>query len=270
MFENEYASKDLIPTGFEYLYKEVAGGKMVLKTSAEIKTSDDVARVQEALRKEREDHATTQASLSKFGDLDPDTTRAELDKIAEYKAAAEGKLDDAAIDQIVETRITSRLAPVQRELDTTKKDLTTAQTNLTEFQNKDNRRSVEDLVRDAGTKANLTTGGLADALFMAPHVFEKDDQGNFVTKDGIGVTPGLPPEVWLTEMQPTRSHWWPASQGGGSTGGTGGTGGTNPFSAENWNMTEQGKLVKADASKAEQMAKSAGTTVGGGKPPAKK
>jgi hypothetical protein len=40
----------------------------------------------------------------------------------------------------------------------------------------------------------------------------------------------------------------------------------NPWTADNWNMTEQGKIYTSDPSRAEQLAKAAGTTVGGPRP----
>jgi len=45
----------------------------------------------------------------------------------------------------------------------------------------------------------------------------------------------------------------------------------NPFTHDNWNLTKQGAIVKEHGTaKAEQMAKAAGTTVGGPQPTAKK
>jgi hypothetical protein len=61
--------------------------------------------------------------------------------------------------------------------------------------------------------------------------------------------------------------------GGGSGGSQNnfGTGGTNPWSLDGWNMTKQGQYVRENGvEKAEQMAKSAGTTLGGPKPMPKK
>ena len=57
-----------------------------------------------------------------------------------------------------------------------------------------------------------------------------------ITRDNVGVTPGIDPAVWLSEIQAKRPHWW-------------------------------GEMVGTGA---EQMAKSAGTFIGGGKPLARK
>jgi hypothetical protein len=266
MLENEYETKEAIPSGWDHLYRDL-GGKYVLKQAGDVKSPTDVSNVQEALRKERSDHDIVKTNLAKFGSLDPVTTRTELDKINEYKAAAAGKLDDAAIDAIVETRITSRIAPVQRELDTTKIALETSTASLASMETVASKRTIEDLVRTAGVKSKLTDTGMADALFMAPHVFTKDPITNgFITKENVGVTPGIGADVWLTEMQSTRPGWWPESQSGGATGGNGKNHSNNPFSYENWNLTEQGKVLTESRDKANQMAKSAGTTVGGKRP----
>jgi hypothetical protein len=110
---------------------------------------------------------------------------------------------------------------------------------------------------------------LEDALEVAGRMFEVDEDGKVVTKDEVGVTPGIDAVVWLTEMQNKRPHWWGTTSGGGSRGNNGNNGtttGNNPFTREHWNMTEQGKLVKTNRARAEQLARSAGTTIGGGMP----
>ena len=106
-------------------------------------------------------------------------------------------------------------------------------------------------------------------VMMYSGMFEISDDGNVVTRDGVGVAPGLDADAWLGELQERKPHWWPASQGGGArgTGGGGGFQGKNPWTAEGWNMTEQGKLLRDKGKEyADRMAAAAGTTVGGSKP----
>ena len=58
------------------------------------------------------------------------------------------------------------------------------------------------------------------------------------------------------------------SQGGGSRDGNGSlNGATNPWSADGWNVTQQGAIYKADAGKAAQYAKAGGVPVMGGSRP---
>ena len=133
---------------------------------------------------------------------------------------------------------------------------------------------IHDAVRKAAVGAKILPEALEDALDRAERVFEVDDHGNVVTKEVLGTTPGLQASVWFTDMQKSRPHWWGNSAGGGAGGNRGGNdmGGKNPWSAEHWNMTEQGKLVQSDRAKAEQLAKAAGhaSAVGARRPAPKK
>lgn len=265
MFEDEYPDLESIPAAVKHLYKE-SGGKYVLITAGEMKTSQDVANVQEGLRKEREDHKATKRKLAAFGDMDPEEVHAKLDRFDELEAAAGGKIDETKINEMVESRIKSKTAPLQRELDTIKKERDELKGTVVEFQSKETKRTIHDHIRKAAVTAKVRDTAMDDALLVGENIFIIDEAGRVVTKDGVGVTPGIDATVWLTEVKNTRPHWWPESQGVGAKGGQGGAGGNNPFTADGWNMTEQGKLVRENPGRAAQMAKAAGTTVGGPRP----
>lgn len=96
MFEEEYDDYDSIPAAVKHLYRE-SGGKYVLIKAGEMKTVEDVTRVQEGLRKEREDHKATKRKLAQFNDMDPDEVLEKLDRIEELEAAAAGKIDTRSI-----------------------------------------------------------------------------------------------------------------------------------------------------------------------------
>ena len=86
-------------------------------------------------------------------------------------------------------------------------------------------------------------------------------------REGVGVATGTAPDAWLADMREARPHWWPASSGGGARGSSGAGGfAKNPFSKTGWNLTEQARAVTADRTRAEQMAKAAGTAIGGPRP----
>lgn len=197
--------------------------------------------------------------------------QAKLDKIPELETLANGKFDDKKLDQLVEARIGARVAPIERERDQLKTQLGDANTALDAFRVKDNQRVIADAVRAAALELKVTDSAIEDAIMYAERVFGVDETGKVLTKDGVGVTPGLEAKVWLTDMQTSRPHWWGPSQGGGAPGSRTGNGNVkNPFSAENWNLTEQGNLLRTNRSQAEQMAKAAGTFIGGPKPEARK
>ena len=266
MFEEEYPDLESIPSAVRHLYKEV-DGKWVLIGAGEIKTVEDVSRVQEGLRKEREDHKETKRKLNQFNGLDPDEVHNKLDRIDELEAAAGDKIDENKINEMVESRIKTKTAPLERQISTLTTERDEARNEVAQFKTKDTRRTIHDHIRKAATAAKIRDTAMDDAMLVGENIFMVDEEGRVVTKDGVGVTPGVEASVWLTEVKNTRPHWWPESQGAGARGGDGRMGGaTNPFTAENWNLTEQGNLIKQDRNKAEQMAKAAGTTIGGPKP----
>jgi len=266
MFEAEYPDYESIPAAVKHLFTS-KDGKYVLLGAGEIKTVDDVSRVQEGLRKEREDHKDTRLKLSKFGALDPDDVVTKLDRIVELEAAAGGKIDETKINEMVEARLRTKTAPLERQITTLTTEKGDLETAVGAYKGNERKRTIHDHIRKAASTAKLRDTAMEDALLLGENIFDVDESGRVVTKDNVGVTPGIEPTVWLSEVKNTRPHWWPESQGAGLPGGQGGNAGANnPFTAANWNMTEQGKLVTADRSRAEQLAKSAGTTLGGPKP----
>lgn len=210
--------------------------------------------------------------LGALKDMDPKDVIAKLDRIAELEAANGGKLDEGQIEKIVEGRIKSKLSPIERERDTLKNENATLKQQLDDFTAKDRQRLISDAVRAAATELKMEAGAIEDAIMYAERVMEVDEEGKVVVKDKVGFTPGIDTKTWLTDMQPKKPHWWGPSFGGGARGSFGGGqgGGKNPWTAENWNVTEQTQIYKQDAKRAEQLAINAGTTIGGRKPAPKK
>lgn len=257
---------------FHPLYTE-KDGKFTLTGVEGIKTDADIAKVRQSLEKERAEHKATKDKYRPFESYvdDADEVLAKLDKYGELEAAANGKLDDAKINGIVEGRIKAQLAPKERELKKALDEANLLKQENEQLKSNERRRLIHDAVREQAKKTGMIDAAVEDALYLAERVMEVDGDGNVVTKDGVGVTPGVDPNVWLTDMQPKRPHWWPESKGGGSKGGSGGgSGANNPFTAEAWNMTEQGAIARSNPARAEQLAKAAGTTVGGPKPAPRK
>jgi|LSQX01.1.fsa_nt_gb hypothetical protein len=259
-----------VPEHFHELYTE-KNGKFEFTGVEGMKTQADIERLQSALAKERNDHKQTRDRFSVLGDRDLDEVVGLLDRIPELEAAAAGKVDETKMAELVEARLKTKLAPVERE----KAGLATKVAELTgqieQFQSRERTRAIHDEVRKAATSSKVLPEALEDALMLAERVFEVDEDGRVVAKEGVGCTPGVDPAVWLTELQNKRPHWWGPSQGGGSTGNNRGNGGgSNPWTAEHWNMTEQGRILNENRTRAEQLAKSAGTTIGGPRPAMRK
>lgn len=273
--ELSYEKMDAVPEAFRALYTE-KDGKAVLTGVNGMKTAQDVLNVQEALRKERADHTALKDAMKPwkaFGD-DPAELQAKLDRIAELEAAAGGKLDEAAIQKLVDARLGQKTAPLERQL---KDALTERDTILAEnstLKTSILSRDRNDAVRSIATEMKVLATAIPDVELVAGMFLEKDDTtGQFIVKaDAPGVTPGLDIKGFLKEMQKVRPHWWPASQGGGAGGGGGfDNADDNPWSSKGWNMTKQGQYVKEHGmAKAEVAAKAVGSKVGATRPPVTK
>jgi hypothetical protein len=278
--ELQYDNRDALPEAFrsDAVFNELftvgSDGKVILSGVTGMKTQKDVSTVQEALRKEREDHAKAREALKPWGELKADEVLSQLDRIKELEAAAGGKLDEAKLNEMVEGRLSQKTGPLQRQIETLTGEKTNAEKERDALKGQLEARDRNDAVRAAATESKVHVTAIPDMEMAASVMLEKDADGKLVTKAGIdGLTPGLSVKEWTKEMQKLRPHWWPESVGGGAGGGNGGTGysGNNPFSAEHWSLTEQGKLLTEKGHDfVSKLAKAAGTTVGGQKPSPKK
>lgn len=237
-----------------------------------MKTQADIDRVTSSLNAARTEATTLKSRLALLGDRKVEDVVTLLDRIPELEAAAEGKLDETKINDIVEVRLRTKTAPLERELGTLKTELAEKNSLIDQLQGKEKTRTLHEQIRAAAREAKVLDPAMEDALLLGERVFELDDSGNAVVKEGSGFTAGLQPKDWFSDLQTKRPHWWGESVGGGAGGNRGGGGGPdgNPWTAEHWNMTEQGKILTSNRARAEQLAKAAGTTIGGQKPPAKK
>lgn len=266
--ETQYDDISAVPEPFRGLFAE-SDGKFLLTGINGLKTQADIDRLSTALSKERGDHASLRDKFKPFSGLDYADVQAKLDRYPELEAAASGKLDDEKIQSIAEGRVKQKIAPIERELETARTEIADWRTRAERAEATLISRDRNDGVRSAALDMKTHVSALPDIEMAASIYFEQTADGKFITKADItGVTPGLDFKAWLKEMQKSRPHWWPASEGGGAGGaGGGGTFSENPWSAEHWNMTKQGEVIRKDGTEvANRMAKAAGTFVGGGKP----
>jgi len=226
-----------------------------------MRTEADVTRLSGALEKERTDHKGTKKKYEALGDRKVEDVLVQLDRIPELEMAAKGKLDEKQIDEIVEKRINSKTAPLERKVKELTGHVVERDTLIAGYQSKEQTRIVQDAIKEAIGKAQgFQTAAVEDALLFGEKHLTINEDGKVVSKDGVGVTPGIDAVVWLTEMQTRKPHWWGETSGGGAGGNKGGGAGgaRNPWTFEHWNVTEQGQIYNTNVARAEQLAKSAG------------
>ena len=273
--ELRYDNEDALPEAFrnETIFAELFtrndDGSISVTGVTGMKTQKDVDSVSEALRKERNDHKVTKDRLKPWGELNAEETLTQLDRIRELEAAAGGKLDDDAINKIVDGRLAQKTGPLDRQIKTIGEERDALTQENAGLKNSIITRDRNDSVRAEATKVKSHATAVPDIEGAASVMLEQNEEGKWIAKSGIeGITPGLGIDGWLRDMQKLRPHWWPESEGGGARGGNGGTGfnGANPWSAKNWNLTEQGKVFNDSADLAGRLAKAAGTSLGGPRP----
>ncbi len=242
------ATLDEVEEQYRGLYEE-SEGRYELK-GVDVRSFPDIARMNDSMRKEREDHKETKRKWAEFG-MTPDELRERLNRQEEDALSAKDGAD-------IESKIRLRLGPVERERDTNKRLLDEALAKIEQFEAQSRTRMVHDAIREAvGKTQGFQPSAVEDALMFAERMFEVTEEGHVITKDRVGVTPGISPSVWLVEMQSRKSHWWGPTQGGGAVSGKNGIGvGSNPWVTGN--LTEQGRIFREDRAKAEQLASLAG------------
>jgi hypothetical protein len=262
-----YDNESDIPEKYLELYTE-RDGKWYFDGVTGVKTQADIDRLQTAVEKERDEHKKTKAKFA-FID-DPEQARERLENYDELAARA-NDIDDDKIEQIVEARVNKRIGKIERERDTAVRERDEAVSQRDEYAGKEKTRTISDAVRKAAKKSGLTESAVEDAILYGERVLEIDESGDVVTRDNVGVTPGIDPETLLSDLQSSRPHWWPESQGANLGGNRGGSNkGANPWTHEHWNVTEQNTIMKKDRTVAENMSRAAGTKIGGMRPDPKK
>lgn len=273
-----YETQADIPEGYADLFTE-KGGKFELTAVEGVKTQADIDRVNAALVKERNDHKVVREKLQAFGEIDPASLPAQQEELAELKAKLE-TLEAQGNDQLVKVQaqidaaVNRAVGPVNREKESLSRQLETARKAVADKEaevaklNADiESEHVRLAIRDAAIAAKVLPTAIDDAVLVGERMFETVD-GKLLTKGDNGITPGLNPKEWAKEMEEKRPHWFPTSVGGGAQGGKGGGSSMkdNPFTADNWDVTKQGQLYKADPAKAAQMAERAGVKIGATRP----
>lgn len=259
---------DDVDEKYHDLYTE-KDGKFELTGVEGMKTKADVDRLQTALTKERAEHKNLKERVKLLGDRKIEDVIVELDRIPELEAAAKGGKN---VDELVEAKLRAKIVPIERERDKYAKELDEAKATIGNYESASRVRKIHDSIRSAvGKQQGFQKSAIEDAVTLGERLFEVLDDGSVVTKDNVGVTPGISAEDWLADRKNDKPHWWGTSQGGGAAGSRGaGATGDNPWTNGGWNLTKQGQIIREDPKRAEQLARAAGTTIGGPKPEAKK
>jgi hypothetical protein len=259
-------SLDGIDEKYHELYEKGSDGKFALNG---IENADDY-KIVKTVRDEAAGHRVKVRELTNqleaFAGLKPDEVRASLAELDSVKAELEasGSSSKEKINAAVEARLKTHSAPLEAKIvELSKVNETLAKENG-EHKRAGEIRKIDDEMRSACIENKVSesayTGKYADALRWAREFAVIGADGKITDKET-----GLPLSGALRQMLDNgeQTHWWGTSKGGGAHGsGDGNAGGVNPYAAESWNISAQGKIEAADMKRAEALAKSAGATLG--------
>ncbi|MEE9367027.1 MAG: hypothetical protein V3W44_10095 [Dehalococcoidales bacterium] len=271
----KYATEDEVPEAHKELYEERQGEWILAKIDGLV-TDGDIHRLSTANTKLRTENTKLKSQVDGFGGRTGDEILKLDETIEELKAQVEAgsKPDEEKINTLVEARTKVTLGPLQRDLKKAQDELLEKTKVADDLQTTITKGIISDHVRTAATKAKVVPTAVEDVLALSGGIFEVvdvDGVHKVVTKDKVGVAPGLDPDAYFAEVAPNKPHWFPGSQGAGANGGKNflpGLNGKNPWSREHWNLTERGKILREHGpEKAEQYAKAAGSTLNATQPP---
>lgn len=282
-----YKTVDEIDEQWRELYSE-KDGQFVLTGIEGLKTDADIAKLNDANKKEREAHKKTKDRLRFVVDLNDEQLKEVQEKLDKYeetelqlktaqeelakKDADAGKYNEQKLNEIADAKLRTTVKPLERTIADLTTKLAAAEEEKTKLIGNERNRLIKEAIEAAGVSAKMKPGAIGDAVELGMRLFEVSEEGKIIVRDQVGYTPGIEPDVWLSEIQPKKEHWWPESEGGNAKGAKGNNGfaGMNPWTAKNWNITEQGKLVRENAEKAKQLATAAGSSIGAIVPPSAK
>jgi hypothetical protein len=263
-------SQDEIPEGLQEHYEE-RDGKFVLQAKGVFSKLDRDA-LKRSLEAERTDHKATKGKVGAFGEFTPESIATLVEEHEQRGLdldASKDKDNPEAQEKAIEARVRAKMGPHDREMDklrTENQGLTTQNSELvsTATTGSINRAAVKAFNAIEGHNEHA----LDDVELWAKVTFEMVD-GKPVSKDGVGVTPGLTPAETLKDMRDgnKRPHWFGETVGAGAHGSTSlKFDGESPFklvkggkkNGHVTNMTKCNTILGADPAKGKRMIVAAG------------
>jgi len=270
-----YDKVEDIPEGYKEIFLQ-KGEKWAIEIEG-INTDASVLRLEQAIKKEREENAKLRDS-QKLHLKTPEEVVALTEELEAAKATIEsgsGKATEEVVQKLVEAQVRTKVGPLERSIVKLTKERDDSVGEKTKLSDEILHGKIELAIRGAAEKAKVIPSAISDMVMRGMGLMEVIDQDGkilVVTKDGVGCTPGLGCEGWIEELAPNALHYWPPNVGAGANGGGTSLGITerNPWTKANWNMTEKGTIIrKYGVEKAGQLAKAAGSSLEATVPPDK-
>ena len=257
--------------GTEGYYTEGEDGKFHLQVEGLPQDmSGDVDRLKRSLDSERNAHKETKQKFGWVGDL----TEASVRELKDAQEDLKYQLENAngpsqeEIEERAERLAARKTRDLEQQLNSTSETLSNYQQAITLHEAAANQRKIRDAVEEvlsASDSLKVHDSAREDIYPYAERIMTVDPEtGQVISKEGVGVDPGLSVKDVLTDIQTSgrRSHWFKGNKSGGLESGGGGNPitGPNPFDREGgtFNLGLASKMVKEDPRKAKALCLKAG------------
>ena len=259
-----------LPEAIQDLYSPSNGGFKLTGIEG-IKTQEDINALSGSLANERAEHKATRARLAKWRGMNFNDTQARLDSIPALEAElalARSNSTNGDLDSTVDRLTNLRMSGANRQISALKAELDELKTANASLVEEEHNRTIVRAMREAAIAAGVQSCAISDAEMLATTIMQLDESGCPVTRDGVGVIPGLDASQLLIDLKESRAHWW-----AGDAASTHAPSmqrrvvGKNYWTKEHWNMSLQNQLCKDDMPAARRMAAAAGVEVDALNPP---
>lgn len=156
--------------------------------------------------------------LKQFEGIDPERARKLEEQIAQSEEArliADGKLDEV---------LNQRTERMRTEYERKLHEATQTAEQAKGFADRFRGRVLSDEIRSAVAKVGMVDSAAEDAALRAGALFEVNDEGVVVAKEGAGLDASGKPltiQSWLESMKDSAPHWFLQPKGSGAPGSTG-------------------------------------------------
>jgi hypothetical protein len=235
--QSKYSKVEDIPEmTVKELFTEKDGG-MVFTGIEGIKTKDDTDKLEEALRKERNDHGQLKEKLKVFDGVDAEQAKKAMEENELLKLQAKDGIMSEDAQAHIKLKIEQGIASANERA-------SEFESQVNDFKTKESAVSHKTFISDLAEKSvSSDLIGVAVDRFIS--FSEKDPiSGDYVSNGLGGYEKGIPLDKIISgelEKTPSFAKQNTASHGGGSDGQN--STGVNPFKKDTFNRTEQHKLA---------------------------
>jgi hypothetical protein len=210
---------------------------------------DDIAKLTEALRKERAEHKTAQWLLK-----EAKAKISELSALGALPAAPNAAQIAEHINAAVKAQVALQTVEQNAKIQSLESKFQNANAESERLNVTLASRTVSEAVRDAATAAHVLPNAMADIQTLAGLELKLGADGVPVTEDGRDVA------TYIDDLRATRGYMWPANVGAGLRGSRDAPmsrGGENPFLPGSFNLTKQGELMQRNPAHAGRLQQEA-------------